>query len=92
MNPRRIIQASGIASVAWVGINAARLVQNSSGPAPEPTHLLFGLIAGPLVFLLVGNVLAWLVNRAGTGERAAPGPLLPQQPALAHRVRHARRS
>jgi hypothetical protein len=91
MEPRRIIRAAGIASVAWVGINAGSLVQNSAGPAPEPTHVLFRLIAGPLVFLLVGNALAWLVNRARKGERAAPDPLLPHQPALAHRVSQARR-
>ena len=92
MEPTRIVRAAGIASVAWVGINAVSLVQNSSGPAPEPASLLLRLVAGPLVFLLAGNAVAWLINRARTVVRDAPDGHRPLHPALEHCASHGRRT
>lgn len=77
MEPRKIVRAAGIAAVAWVGVVAVGLVRGSSGPAPDPTELLFRLTLGPLVLLMAGNGLAWLVDRAKRRlpEASAPRPL-----------------
>ncbi len=72
MEPQRIIRATGIAAFVWVGITVVGLVRGASGPSPDPTQLLLRLTVGPLALLLVGNVLAWLVNRLRM--RAGPGP------------------
>jgi len=92
MEPRRIVQAAGIASVAWVAVHAVSLVQNSSGPAPEPTQLLLRLVAGPLVFLLLGNAVVWLIDRARTGGLEAMLPPDPLRLAMAERPVPAHRS
>ena len=72
MEPRQIVRATGVAAFVWVGVTVVGLVQGSSGPAPDPTHLLLRLTMGPLVLLLVGNALAWLVGRMKGREDSAP--------------------